>query len=131
MQEPFPARKEGEWWVEMKLLLHFGESKKPYYEVKRFAYTAEIKPGLEKTVENIFSDFDEQLKSKFVDANIQNHIVYCKNTKLYVYFEHTGRDFSKDDKKLNSNPAVVKFNTALEMSLKTKWKEMKEVFHTN
>jgi len=131
MQEPLPVRKEGEWWAEMDLLLRFGESTKSYLKANRFAYTAEIKRGLEKVVKNIFSNFDERLKALFVKANIHNHIVYCKNSKLYVYFEYTGNDFSNDDKELNSKPMVEKFNSELGKNLKTQWQQMKEVFHTD
>lgn len=130
MQEPLSSRKRGEWWAEMELLLHFNETKKSYSKVIRLAYTAEIKSDFRKKVKNIFSDFNQSLKLLFAETHIQNHSVYLNENKIYVYFEYTDRDFTKDDKKLNSDPKVKKFNNELEKSLKTKWKEMNEVFHT-
>ena len=115
----------------MGMLLHFDEAVRPYSKAKRFAYTAEIKSGNKERVRKIFSGFDQSLQLFFVKAHIQNHAVYIWGEKLFVYFEYTGSNFDRDDKKLNSNPKVVKFNTELDRNLKIKWEVMKEVFHTD
>ena len=54
-----------------------------------------------------------------------------RDNNLYIYFEYYGSDFQKDDKALNSDTELSKWNSELENYLNVSWKEMLEVFHTN
>lgn len=147
MQEPISSRKEGEWWAEMELLQHFDEIAKSYNEVERHSYMAEIKPGSEDKVKDLFKEFNQTFIPLFKNAHIQNHNVFLsgstapdflgdnpgsrKDERLYVYFEYTGENFEDDDKELNGKGELKKWNTELEKYLSVTWKEMNEVFHTD
>ncbi|OGU34290.1 MAG: hypothetical protein A2068_13685 [Ignavibacteria bacterium GWB2_35_6b] len=131
MQEPLPVRKQGEWWAEMEMLQHFDEIIKPYTAVERHGYTAEIKISDEKIVINLFKEFNESFIPFFKNSFIQNHSVFLKDGKLYVYFEYAGKNFANDDEELNGKEELKKWNAGLEQCLSSSWKEMKEVFHTH
>lgn len=131
MQEPLPARKEGEWWTEIELLQHFDEIIKPYTEVQRHSYTAEIKPSDEEIVINLFKEFNRTFIPFFKNSFIQNHSVFLKDGKLYIYFEYVGKNFTSDDEELKGKEEFKKWNTELEKYLSVTWEEMEEVFHTD
>ncbi len=131
MQEPLSIRKEGEWWVSMDSIQFFDGNFKPYTEGKRFAYTSEVNPGLEQDIKNLFIGFNDSFSDLLKDFNIQNHNVFKKGSRLYVYFEYTGNNFENDNQHLNNKPQFKKWNDDLAVHLKTQWEEMKEVFHTD
>ncbi len=131
MQEPFPTRNKGEWWAGMRLISHLDEITKPYSKVTRICYTAETHPGSEPIIRELFGRFDRSLASQFKRAHIQNQSVFLGHGRICVYFEYSGRDFPKDDKALNSQPVVNRWNEQIGKKLRVSWKEMKEVFHTN
>lgn len=131
MQESLESNLTGEWWLNMKLISHFYELVPMPKNVKRFAFVAQIKPGSEGAIKNHFNLFDESMKHLFTQACIQNQSVFLCSNYLYVYFEYTGTNFQKDDKELNSNPELKKWNDELEKYLSRSWREMVEVFHTN
>jgi L-rhamnose mutarotase len=131
MQEPLPSRKENEWWAEMKLLRHFDETTKPYPQVRRLGYTAEMKRDSEQIIKNLFNDFNEKLVALFKKAHIQNHSVFLKDRNVYIYFEYTGNNFSKDNEGLKNLEELKKWNDKLKQCLAAAWGEMQEVFHTD
>ena len=131
MQEPLSTIIAGEWWADAEQIQHFDEIQKDYSSIKRKAYTAEIKPESESLVKNHFKELDNSLYRLFNQSNIQNHTSFMRDNNLYIYFEYYGSDFQKDDKALNSDTELSKWNSELENYLNVSWKEMLEVFHTN
>ncbi len=131
MQEPFPSRKTVEWWTTMNSIEYLGENTKPYNEAERYAYTTNIKAGSEKGVKKLFANFNGNFCSLFRRAYIQNHNVFLKDVSLYIYFEYSGNNFSKDNKELNNVPELKKWNTELEQHLTETWKQLMEVFHSD
>jgi len=131
MQELLPTGKKGEWWASMEQLSLIEENTKPYSEVKRHAWTAEIKPGTEITIKDFLLNVEKQLIQFFRQHHFQNQNIYFKDDKLYIYIEYTGNDFSKDVQEFNNIREVKKWNEKYEKNLITVWKKMNEVFHTN
>jgi L-rhamnose mutarotase len=131
MQEPLPTRKEGEWWAGMELLISTDAKIKPYSEAKRIGNVAELNAGAEETVKDLFKKFDPALIELMKKSNLQNFTVYIKDGKIYMYSEYVGKNLEQDKKQLHETPEFVKFDSELSKSIKTTWKEMKEVFHTN
>ncbi len=131
MQEPLRTRKENEWWAEMQLLIYTGAKIKPYAEARRTGIVAELNEGAEEAVIKLFKEFDPVLIELMKKSNLQNYTVYLKDGKIYMYSEYAGKNMVQDKKQLHETPEFVKFNNELSKNLKTVWREMKEVFHTN
>jgi len=131
MQEPLSTRKKDEWWAEMEMLTGTPVKLKPSTEAQRYAVVAELNKDAEENVRNIFKNFDKALLAQIEKSNIQNFIVYLKEGKIYLYYEYVGKNAEQDQKQYYDSPEFKKYNAELNKYLKTMWKEMKEVFHTN
>ena len=92
----FDTRMNGEWWATMEEIQHFDGNIKSNEFSERHAYSVSIKDTFEKNDIKMFSNFNERLFQFYTDANIQNHNVYLKDSRVYVYFEYAGDDFKKD-----------------------------------
>jgi L-rhamnose mutarotase len=135
MQEPLPARKEGEWWAEMKQLLCLDKKAKESSAAQRIAITAEVIPGKEEKLKELCKNFPAELESETNKEGFQNANMYLKDGKIYYYYEYTGNDIRKSMNELSRNNVFTNFNDEMNKLLVRKqngyWDFMREVFHTN
>ena len=129
MQEPLPSRKQGEWWAsmaELSVIENVGHAS----NAKRYAWTAEVRSGSENSIYEHYRTLGMQCAPYFKKFKIQNQAVYFISGNLYMYEEYCGDSFLKDRQKLLDIPEVKKWNEELGKNLKTSWRDMREVFHT-
>ncbi len=139
MQVPLDNRKEGEWWASMELLYQMDSSKVPYENVKRYAYSGDIKTEEEQKFKERLKHIDSPLIQLVLDANMQNVTVCAKDKRIYLYYEYVGDDFSKDLARLRSSEPFQKLNSEMKKLFKPVsdaepqryLQEIQEVFHTN
>ncbi|MGE5812099.1 MAG: L-rhamnose mutarotase [Ignavibacteria bacterium] len=135
MQEPLPARKEGEWWAEMEQLLCLDKKAKESSAAQRIAITAEVIPGKEGKLKELCKNFPAELESETNKEGFQNANMYLKDGKIYYYYEYTGNDIRKSMNELSRNNVFTNFNDEMNKLLVRKqngyWDFMREVFYSN
>lgn len=135
MQEPLPNRKEGEWWAEMEQLLCLEKKIKGSSDAQRIAITAEVIPGKEEELKKLCKNFPADLESETNKKNFQNANMFCKDGKIYYYYEYAGNDFRKSIGEISNIKIFKNFQDDMNKLLVPKangyWELMREVFHTN
>lgn len=135
MQEPLETRMPGEWWASMELLLKSENIIKPSSYAQRFGFVSEILPLKEDEVKTLFLNYPEEMHQIANNEDFQNHTIYLKDSKLYLYFEYNGSDFRKSQHALWENETYSNFRNSLTNYLVPKgdsaWLNMLEVFHTD
>jgi L-rhamnose mutarotase len=129
MQEPLPSRKQGEWWASMEELSVI-ENAGHASHAKRYAWTAELRSG-SASIREHYQTLGMQFVLYFKQFNFQNYVVYFTDDNLYMYEEYCGDSFFIDRQRLLDIPEVKKWNEELGKNLKTYWRDMREVFHTD
>jgi len=131
MQEPLSTRKDGEWWAEAEQLSLISENAKQYSKAKRHVYVTEIILKHKDVINELLLSMEKLFTPLFRKYHFQNQNIFLKDNRIYVYLEYTGTNFSKDDNGFNKLSIVKRWNNEFGKNLKTAWKEMKEVFHTD
>jgi L-rhamnose mutarotase len=135
MQEPLPTRKEGEWWAVMDQVLCLDKIVKPSSEAQRIGLAAQMISGKNEEIKAYIKNFPAGLEEEVNKYNFQNSNMYCKDGKLYFYYEYTGSSFNNDMRGLSQNEKFNSFQDGLKQYLVNNnnryWEVMKEVFHTN
>jgi L-rhamnose mutarotase len=135
MQEPLPARKEGEWWTEMQQLICLDKTVKPSSNAQRIGITAEVIPGKEEELKALCKNFPADLEAGTNKENFQNANMFYKDGRIYYYYEYTGDDIRKSFAELNKNTVFKNYQDEMNKLLVAKengyWEIMREVFHTN
>jgi len=74
---------------------------------------------------------------KIREANIRNYSIYLQDTLLFAYFEYVGNDFDADMKKIAADTCTQRWwretdpcQASLDVTGKSWWMNMQEVFHT-
>lgn len=135
MQDPLPTRKEGEWWAEMEQWFCYDKLIKPSSQAQRISLVAEIIPGKEEEVKNLFLNFPDEVREATNLESFQNNNIYFKDNKLYFYYEYVGNDIRNSFTRLSQYEKYRNFQAELNNLLLPKgtgnWELMKEVFHTD
>ncbi len=133
MQEPFPDRKDGEWWSEMKIILPGMDQTISSDGSVRFAFTASLIKNLDADIEpSLVEIFDATRQSVFSET-VKNINLFNKNDKVYLYLECKSNEAALYFKYLNE---LITDNIDFRKLFITGernniWNIMKEVFHTN
>ncbi len=135
MQEPLPTRKEGEWWAEMEQWFCYDKLIKPSSQAQRIGLVAEIIPGKEEEVKNLFNNFPKEINEATSYQSFQNNNIFFKDNKIYFYYEYAGDNIRSSFTRLSQFEKYQTFQAELNKLLLPKgtgnWEIMKEVFHTD
>lgn len=78
-----------------------------------------------------------EVAKTITECNIKNYSIFYKDGYLFSYFEHTGKDYDSDMKKMADDPVTQKWwdickpmQEPLEIRKEGEWwAEMEKVFH--
>jgi L-rhamnose mutarotase len=131
MQLPLPGRLDTEWWATMEVLAGLDHGTRQGQIPRRIVYKAEIINGSEEILRGFFHLTQWPSAFTELDISISKLYAFLGHGNLCLYAEYVG---APQGGQVPSAESLIPFSqrdAELREHLKTTWREMKEVFHTN
>ena len=131
LQNPYPSRSSGEWWARMELVTRSRKVKRPGRKTMRFCFCSNVQRDNDGAIKNLSRSLGRTLKTNIFSKNVQQYRVFLGFTRLCLYVECDVEDFAGKNDPLVGQLLNCGLNGSAKMGTLTRWKLMKEVFHTN
>lgn len=108
-------------------------------DMKRYGMVIGLRPEAEKRYREFHSNVWPGVLQKIQECNIRNYSIYCKDGKLFSYFEYHGSDFAADMARMAADKTTQEWWAIMEPMqdpVPTRkegewWASMEEVFHVD